>query len=65
MSTIVIQIDPKHSELLKELAERLGGQVTEVQGELLEDLALGMHMESVKTEQNVSRGTIMKKLRKQ
>ncbi|MGF1566301.1 MAG: hypothetical protein ACFCUH_13115 [Flavobacteriales bacterium] len=65
MSTIVIQIDPKHSELLKELAERLGGQVTEVQGELLEDLALGLQMESVKTGQSVSRATVMKKLRKQ
>lgn len=61
MSTIVIQIDPKHSELLKELAERLGGQVTEVQGEPLEDLALGLHMEAAKTRQNVSRATIMKK----
>lgn len=65
MSTIVIQIDPKHSELLKELAERLGGHVTVVQGELLEDLALGLQMESVKTGQSVSRATVMKKLRKQ
>lgn len=64
MSTIVINTDQKSGKILKELAERLGAKVMELNEEQFEDLVLGAQMDIVKTGKTVSRNTILKKLRK-
>lgn len=64
MSTIVISTDNKNSRILKELAERLGARVMNLNDEQYEDLLLGAKMDAVKTGKLVSRETIFKKLKK-
>ena len=49
MSIIVIKADSKSSKILKELAERLGGDVTTISDEQYEDVLLGALMEKEKT----------------
>jgi precorrin-6B methylase 2 len=64
MDAIVIQSNSvENLKLLKELALKLGENVTSLNAEQLEDLAFGLMMKNEKTVKNVSRETIMKKLR--
>jgi len=51
-------------KLLRDLAKKLGGNVVSVRDEQFEDFSLGTLMSSVKTNQTVSRESIMKKLSK-
>jgi len=63
MGTIVIKADSQSSKLLKELAERLGAEVTSLNDEQYEDILLGNMMEAEKTGTTVSREDIFKKLK--
>ena len=62
MGAIIIKVDNKSSKILKELAERLGGDVTTINEEQYEDVLLGVLMEKEKTGKNTSRAVIFKKL---
>ncbi len=62
MGAIIIKADNKSSKILKELAVRLGGDVTTISDEQYEDVLLGTLMEKEKTGKNVSRTAIFKKL---
>lgn len=62
MGAITIKADNKSSKILKELAVRLGGDVTTISDEQYEDVLLGTLMEKEKTGKNVSRTAIFKKL---
>ena len=55
MSTILIKTNTKNGKLLSELARQLGGNVLTVNDSLFEDLMLGIHMDSVKTNKTVSK----------
>jgi hypothetical protein len=62
MSAIVIQADSQSNRLLKELAEKLGGNVTQIDEEQYEDIVLGTLMEKEKTGKTATRAAIFKKL---
>ena len=62
MGAILIKVDNKSSKILKELAERLGGDVTTISEEQYEDVLLGTLMDKEKTGRNASRAAIFKKL---
>jgi hypothetical protein len=62
MGAIVIKADSKSSKILKELAEKLGGDVTTITEEQYEDVLLGTLMNKEKTGKNSSRSAIFKKL---
>lgn len=55
MAAILIKADSKSSKLLKELAEKLGGNVTTITEEQYEDVLLGSLMDKEKTGKNTSR----------
>ena len=57
---ILIKVDNKSSKILKELAERLGGDVTTISEEQYEDVLLGTLMNKEKTGRNASRTAIIK-----
>ena len=64
MAAIVIQSNSKTNiKLLMTLAKQLGERALALSDEQSEDMALGTLMKKVKTGENVSRETIMKKLR--
>jgi hypothetical protein len=63
MSAIIIKADKQSSRILSELARKLGGKVLNLNDEQFEDFALGSLMDNVKTGENVSRETIMSKLK--
>ncbi len=62
MGAIVIKADNESSKILKDLAEKLGGSVTQIDEEQYEDIVLGTLMEKEKTGKNTSRAAIFKKL---
>ena len=62
MGAIVIKADNKSSKILKELAEKLGGNVTAISEEQYEDVLLGSLMDKEKTGKNSTRSAIFKKL---
>ena len=62
MGAIVIKADNESSKILKELAEKLGGNVTHIDEEQYEDILLGTLMEKEKTGKNTTRAAIFKKL---
>jgi len=65
MTAIVIQSKSEENlRLLKELALKLGENVTSLEADQFEDFALGKMMQKEKTGKIVSRETIMKKLKK-
>lgn len=64
MGAILIQADSQSNKILSDLAKKLGANVLSIKDEQFEDLALGSLMNNVKTNENVSRELIMKKLRK-
>ena len=66
MSALLIKSDSKSDlKMLATLSKKLGGSVLTIAEEQYEDFALGMLMNKVKTNTNVSREEIMKKLRKE
>jgi|GEM_PF-539119 len=62
MPAIIINSDSKSNRLLADLARRLGGEVTELKEDQLEDIMLGSLMDKVKTGENIPRDRIMKML---
>ena len=62
MGAIVIKADNRSSKILKELAEQLGAQVTDIKNDQYEDFLLGQIMDSEKTGKTVSRSKIFNKL---
>lgn len=64
MGAILIQADSKSKKILSSLAKKLGANVLTIKDDQFEDLALGSLMDVVKTNENVSRDEIMRKLNK-
>jgi hypothetical protein len=64
MGAILIKADTKSNKILSDLAKKLGANVLSVKDEQFEDFALGSLMDAVKTGENVSRDSIMKKLKR-
>lgn len=63
MSAIIIKADNQSNKILSELAKKLGANVMILKDEQYEDFVLGSLMDSVKTNETVSRESIMKKLK--
>lgn len=63
MGAVVIKIDKKNNRLISRLVKELGGEVVSINDEQYEDLVLGKLMDTEKTGENISRETIMNKLR--
>jgi hypothetical protein len=63
MGAIVIKADNESSKIIKELAEKLGGNVTQIDEEQYEDIVLGTLMEKEKTGKNVTRTAIFVSMR--
>ncbi len=63
MGAIIIKIDKRSNRLLSELAKELGGEIIAINDEQYEDIALGRLMDEVKTNENVSKELILKKLK--
>ncbi|OOG75323.1 hypothetical protein [Algoriphagus sp. A40] len=63
MSAIIIKADSQSNKLLKELAKKLGASVISLDEEQYEDFILGSKMDAEKTNEMVSRESIMKKLK--
>ena len=62
MGAIVIKADSQSNKILKALAEKLGGDVIQLDEEQYEDLMLGKLMEKEKTGKLTTREAIFKKL---
>ncbi len=63
MSTILIKADNQSNKILADLAKKLGGNVLNINDNVLEDLMFGQIMDSVKTGEIVSKADILKKLK--
>ncbi len=63
MGAVVIKIGNKNNRLISKLVKELGGEVVAINDEQYEDLVLGKLIDAEKTGKNVSRETIMNKLR--
>jgi len=63
MSAIIIKADDQSNKLLKELAKKLGASFLSLDDEQYEDFMLGSIMDSEKTNEMVSRESIVKKLK--
>ena len=63
MGAVVIKIDKKNNRLISKLVKELGGEVVSINDEQYEDLVMGKLIDAEKTGENVSRETIMNKLR--
>lgn len=62
MGAIVIKADSRSRKILKELAEQLGAEVTDIKDDQYEDFLLGQIMDTEKTYKTVSRAKIFNKL---
>ena len=63
MGAIVIKIDKKNNRLISKLINEFKSEVLSINDEQFEDLALAKLMESQKTNETVSRETIMNRLK--
>lgn len=63
MSSLLIKTDKENAKLLAKLAKSLGANVLQTTDEQFEDFALGKLMDSVKTNETVSRTLIMESLK--
>ena len=63
MSAIIIKADNQSNKILTDLAKKLGGDVMKLKDDQFEDLMLGSLMDSVKTGKNVSRDSVIAKLK--
>lgn len=64
MSAIVIKADDKNNKILKALTKQLGANVVSLKDNQYEAFLLGTIIEAEKTNEDVSREDIFKKLRK-
>ena len=63
MGAIVIKSDSKSLKLIMEIAKRMGGEVSKLDDEQLEDFTFGEMVKEAKTGKTVNRETIMQKLK--
>ena len=63
MGAIVVKSDAKSLKLIMEIAKRMGGEVTKLDNDQLEDFTFGEMMKEAKTGKTVSRDSIMQKLK--
>jgi hypothetical protein len=64
MSAILIKADDKNNKILKEFAKQLGANVVSLKDNKYEAFLLGTIIDAEKTNEDVSREDIFKKLRK-
>ncbi|MBW6536444.1 MAG: hypothetical protein K0B11_15650 [Mariniphaga sp.] len=60
---MVVKIKRKNSQLISRLLKELGGDVLSINDEQYEDLTLGRLMDEVKTNEDVDKDLVFKKLR--
>ena len=64
MRAIIIKSDSKSNlKILSNLAKKLGSNVLSIADEQFEDFAIGMIMDKKKSNENVSRESVIKKLK--
>ena len=63
MGALVVKINRKNNQLISRLVKELGGDVLSINDEQYEDLALGNLMDEVKTNEDVDKDLVLKKLR--
>ncbi len=63
MGALVVKISRKNNQLISRLVKELGGDVLSINDEQYEDLALGRLMDEVKTNEDVDKDLVFKKLR--
>jgi hypothetical protein len=63
MSALLIKSDKTGNKIFKELAKKIGAEVLLLDDEQYEDLALGLEMDRIKTNELVDRELIFSKLR--
>ena len=63
MGALVVKINRKNNQLISRLVKELGGDVLSINDEQYEDLALGNLMDDVKTNEDVDKDLVLKKLR--
>ena len=63
MGAIVIKSDSKSLRLITEIAKQMGGVVSKLDNEQVEDFTFGEMLKEAKTGKTVSRETIMQKLK--
>jgi hypothetical protein len=63
MGALVVKINKKNNQLISRLVKELGGDVLSINDEQYEDLALGNLMDEVKTNEDVDKNLVFKKLR--
>ncbi len=64
MGAIIIKLSDKNKRLISSLAKELGGNVLSISEDQYEDFALGVAMDKVKTNENVSRKDIYRQFPK-
>ena len=63
MGALVVKINKKNNQLISRLVKELGGDVLSINDEQYEDLALGNLMDEVKTNEDVDKELVLKKLK--
>jgi len=63
MSTLLINTDASNSKILLELAKKLGAEVLSLKKDQFEDILLGNQMDTIKTNELVSKSEIIQKLK--
>jgi hypothetical protein len=63
MGALVVKINKKNNLLISRLVKELGGDVLSINDEQYEDLALGNLMDEVKTNEDIDKDLVLKKLR--
>ena len=63
MGALVVKINRKNNQLISRLVKELGGDILSINDEQYEDLALGNLIDEVKTNEDVDKDLVLKKLR--
>jgi hypothetical protein len=63
MGALVVKINKKNNQLISRLVMELGGDVLSINDKQYEDLVLGNLMDEVKTNEDVDKDLVLKKLR--
>lgn len=64
MAAIIINVDQESNKILAKLAEKLGGNVININDSQYEDIVLGTLMDREKTGKTVSKEEVLKWLRR-
>lgn len=63
MSTILVKVDKADNQTVIDLIKKLGGNAMKVKDTVVEEILLGIMMDSTKSGKLVSKNTILKKLK--